>query len=314
MKVWRQYKVIEKRGFIYYIKGNIRIQITTDDKIYFYLIDKETLMPHLENVMYNYMGCNQCMFGSKVRYAVTYKTNQRAFDIYRRKANHDFKVPITEENLEGSMGLELETMGTYLVTKIDQVIMYDSRTFKEVSKIPIALLKTETREPNQVIAMQKCQDEEYLAIISGKILIMNEQKTNQLFIFKRVKSNGEIDKFEQINRIVVKEMDIFEKVCMNYHFKAGSKGNKEKDTIIFCKQTEIFEMNFMTSECMTRYKFTGGGLKRQPLFFVPNMEQDIFLIASPEDGMHLNLQGYKSAEPDKNREVDINTNMKTASV
>lgn len=74
-KVWRQYKVIEKRGFIYYIKGNIRIQITTDDKIYFYLINKETLMPNLENVMYNYMGCNQCMFGSKVRYAVTYKTN-----------------------------------------------------------------------------------------------------------------------------------------------------------------------------------------------------------------------------------------------
>ena len=46
------------------------------------------------------------------------------------------------------MGLELETMGTYLVTKIDQVIMYDSYNFKEVSKIPIALLKTETREPN----------------------------------------------------------------------------------------------------------------------------------------------------------------------
>ena len=57
-------------------------------------------------------------------------------------------MPISEENLEGSMGLELETMGTYLVTKIDQVIMYDSYNFKEVSKIPIALLKTETREPN----------------------------------------------------------------------------------------------------------------------------------------------------------------------
>lgn len=75
VKVWRQYNVIEKRGFIYYIKGNVRIQITTDDKIYFYLIHKETLEPILENVMYNYMGCNQCMFGSKVRYAVTYKTN-----------------------------------------------------------------------------------------------------------------------------------------------------------------------------------------------------------------------------------------------
>jgi hypothetical protein len=57
-KIWRQYKVIEKRGFIYYIKGNVRIQITTDEKIYFYLIHKETLEPILENVMYNYMGCN----------------------------------------------------------------------------------------------------------------------------------------------------------------------------------------------------------------------------------------------------------------
>ena len=38
-----------------------------------YLIDKETYMPNLENVMYNYMGCNQMMFGSKVRYGIAYK-------------------------------------------------------------------------------------------------------------------------------------------------------------------------------------------------------------------------------------------------
>ena len=137
MNVWRQYNLIEKRGFIYYIKGNDRIQITTDDKIYFYLINKETLEPILENVMYNYMGCNQCMFGSRVRYAVTYKTNQKSFDIYRRKCWHDFKVSITDENMEGSIGLELETMGTYLVTKVAEVIMYDSTSFKEVGKIPI---------------------------------------------------------------------------------------------------------------------------------------------------------------------------------
>ena len=117
--VWKQYNMIMKRGFIYYIKGNIRIQITTDDKIYFYLIDKETLQPSLENVMYNYMGCNQCMFGSKVRYCVTYKTNQKSFEIYRRKCYHDFKVPITEENLEGSKGLEFSTMNAYLVTKVN---------------------------------------------------------------------------------------------------------------------------------------------------------------------------------------------------
>lgn len=63
------------RGFIYYIKGNIRIQITTDELVYFYLIDKDTLMPNLENVMYNFMGCNQLMFGSRVRYGISYKQN-----------------------------------------------------------------------------------------------------------------------------------------------------------------------------------------------------------------------------------------------
>jgi len=50
--------MLERRGFIYYIKGNIRIQITTDEKIFFYLIDKETFEPILENVMMNYMACN----------------------------------------------------------------------------------------------------------------------------------------------------------------------------------------------------------------------------------------------------------------
>lgn len=72
---WVQYNCIEIRGFIYYIRGNIRIQIVTDEKIYFYLIDKHTLMPELENVMQNYMKCSQMMFGSKVRYCITYKTN-----------------------------------------------------------------------------------------------------------------------------------------------------------------------------------------------------------------------------------------------
>ena len=57
-RVWRQYHMLERRGFIYYIKGNIRIQITTDEKIFFYLIDKETFAPILENVMMNYMACN----------------------------------------------------------------------------------------------------------------------------------------------------------------------------------------------------------------------------------------------------------------
>mmetsp|Transcript_2923 Transcript_2923/g.4513 ORF Transcript_2923/g.4513 Transcript_2923/m.4513 type:complete len:120 (-) Transcript_2923:2833-3192(-) len=118
------------------------------------------------------------MFGPKVRYCVTYKMNQRSFDIYRRKYWHDFKVPIQQENLEGSMGLEFPSMNVFLVSKVDKVHIYDSSTFEYRGSVPIELLKADTREPNQVISMQKSHDEQLLAVISGKKLIKNEQKIN----------------------------------------------------------------------------------------------------------------------------------------
>ena len=54
--IWQKYHELgDTRGSIYFIKGNIRIQIVCEDRIYFYIIDKETLIPQLENVMLNFM-------------------------------------------------------------------------------------------------------------------------------------------------------------------------------------------------------------------------------------------------------------------
>lgn len=44
---WQQYHTLDRRGFLYFIKGNTRIQVTTDHFIYFYFIDPETLIPKL---------------------------------------------------------------------------------------------------------------------------------------------------------------------------------------------------------------------------------------------------------------------------
>jgi len=93
------------------------------------------------------------MFGSKVKYGITYKVNQRSFDIYRRKYEHDFRIPVVSQNLEGSIGVELTLHNAFIVTQIDKIYIYHAETFKEISQIPISLLKTETREPNQVISM-----------------------------------------------------------------------------------------------------------------------------------------------------------------
>jgi hypothetical protein len=73
---WTQYHKIEKmRGQLYFIKGNVRIQVTTDERIYFYIIDKETLKPELENVMDNFIQHSQMLFGAKVRFCITFKAN-----------------------------------------------------------------------------------------------------------------------------------------------------------------------------------------------------------------------------------------------
>ena len=129
--------------------------MTTDEKIYFYLIDPVTFVPTLENVMFNYMNCSQMMFGSLVRYCVTYKTNQKSFDIHRRKFIHDYRLNIVKDNLDGSTGLPIETMNAFLVSKIDVIHFYDVNSFKELvnCRLQIPLFKSETREKNQIISM-----------------------------------------------------------------------------------------------------------------------------------------------------------------
>jgi hypothetical protein len=132
---------------------------------------------------------------------------------------HDFRVPIVIDNLEGSMGLDLTTMGIILVSKVDKIFMYDSKEFKRLGEIPIKLLPTETREPNQIISMVKSNCETLLAVISGKNLIMKQQKVNQLFVFKKKVSKTSEVEFELFKRIVVKDIPIFTKVCMQYYFE-----------------------------------------------------------------------------------------------
>ena len=136
-------------------------------------MDSETLMPILENVMNNYMKCSQMMFGSKVKYGITYKPNQNMFDVFRRKYIHNIQSTVNNGNFEGSKGMELISQGIILVTKIDKVLLYNLRTFEECGQIPVELLPTVSREPNEVLGMQKSQDESMVAIIAGKNLVMN---------------------------------------------------------------------------------------------------------------------------------------------
>ena len=171
-------------------------------------------MPELENVMYNYMQCSYMMIGPKVRYCVTYKNDSRGFNIFRAKYVHNFKVNVQKDNLEGSKILELESINGFVVTTKAGISLYDCSDFMKVGALPITLLESTEREPNEVLTVTKCQNEEYLAVLSGKNLIMAEQKVNQLWIFKKKYNQGQRDSYEQHKRIIVKDMPEFGKTSL----------------------------------------------------------------------------------------------------
>ena len=173
---WKIYHSLDQRGFIYYIKGNIRIQVCTDERIYFYIVDRDTLQPVLENVMFNFMNCSQMMFGSRVKYGITFKTNQRSFDIYRRKYEHDFCANIFEENLDRCKAMPIETMNAFMVSKIDIIRFFDIDTYQELKEcqINIPLMISTEREPNEIIGLNVSKNQDLIGVVSGKNLIMNE--------------------------------------------------------------------------------------------------------------------------------------------
>lgn len=88
------------------------------------------------------------MIGKKVRYGITYKLNERNFEIYKRKYMHNLKVNVMSENLEGAFGLSLPTMNVFLVAMVDQILIFNSDTYKVIDILPIKLLESEGREPN----------------------------------------------------------------------------------------------------------------------------------------------------------------------
>ena len=112
---WVHYHSIPANGRIFFMKFNKHIQVTTTQHIYFYEINKDTLLPHLANVMNNFMNCAMMMYGKMGRYCVTYKTNMKSFDLYRRKYEHDFRVKVVDENLEGSKGIYLNSSNVLIV-------------------------------------------------------------------------------------------------------------------------------------------------------------------------------------------------------
>ena len=85
--------------------------------MFFYLIDKKTFIPTLENCMYNYMRCSSLMFGARVRYGISFRQSEPGIHIYKRKQFHNFKCCIDNHNYENAFCDEIKSVGQYIVAK-----------------------------------------------------------------------------------------------------------------------------------------------------------------------------------------------------
>ena len=119
------------RGEIYFIRGNIRIQVVTDSKIYYFLIDKKTFEPKLENLMNNDFDCSMMMFGRAVRYGIAYKNGQSGFRIYQRKYYQNFKVSIDSTNFEGCHGANIGSKGMFAIAHGSSICLFDEDSFEK---------------------------------------------------------------------------------------------------------------------------------------------------------------------------------------
>lgn len=70
---WTKYYEINVPGFFVSTKGSDQIQIVTDQLVYFYSFD-EDLMPKLDIVMSNFMGCISLQMDNNDKICITYKT------------------------------------------------------------------------------------------------------------------------------------------------------------------------------------------------------------------------------------------------
>lgn len=109
------------RGQIFNQPGNDRFSLTTDERIFFYTLEKDSLEVKLNNVMNNFMQCSIMMFESKDRFGISFKLNAPDFVIYARRFFHNFTIHISRADNEGAVGANLSKRGEYVMADKTQV-------------------------------------------------------------------------------------------------------------------------------------------------------------------------------------------------
>jgi len=79
--------------------------------------------------MYNFMGCDQMMFGPLVRNGITYKSNEQGFLVWKRKYYHNFKCQISTKSYENVECCQLKSIMGLIVGNHQTIEIWDDHDF-----------------------------------------------------------------------------------------------------------------------------------------------------------------------------------------
>ena len=238
------------------------------------------------------MKCNRMIFGRMQRNCITYRENDKEFTLYQRKYENSLRVCVDNSNYEGAKGIEILRKSQLLVQTKDKVQILCSQTYKQQGEINISLKITNTREPIEIIGFQKSTDEDYIAIISGKNLVMEEQEIMELLIYKVSDNNYSIHKI-----INLEGSAIFENVSMDFSFDKNSKCK-----LIFANKLQIFTFDYEREISESVYIYSEAFVN-QPSSFVSDTDQRIFVISSYHDSLWVDLDQNIDCDLDETFDV-----------
>jgi hypothetical protein len=239
----KHYQLDNMRGEIYFIRGNKRIQVVTDDLIYFYIVDDKTLLPERENVMNNDTQSSVLMFGRAVRYGVAYKTSEPGFRVWSRKYYHNFKVAIDAENYEGSQGVNLGSMNHYCIANQVHFTIFDEKTFekKQTTRIPDG--PDDGLDKFEILYVTASKDEKKLAFAAGYKRIKDIEEIHEILVYSLDESTQQYE-IEKIREFKYRD------ACVQFQFD-----RKDDECLLFFCKDEL-----------CRYYYNDEGRDREEVY------------------------------------------------
>lgn len=103
---------------------------------------------------------------------------------------------------------------------------------------------------------------------------------------------------------MLKDIEIFKQVSMQFHF--ANEDGLERSRIIFAKIDSVFSLDFNTERIEVLFNFRSRhSLKQQPSFFTFNNDQSVFIVASSEDAVYVNLNNNLELDLDAEYDIDV---------